>query len=293
MSNQDDINAPIRILLLGSDTEIGSALLAFSKDQNEFEWLCPSESVLLGSQVETELETLQYDVVIDALSLRHALQDDYSKVQHVLSLLSEKKTAPIMMISSVRVFSGEKSASYLETDEPDGTDSYAQVLIASEEIVLRHEENIVLRTGWLFSGHSDDFVCRTLGLIQDGVNLAYKDNLVGCPTPVSDLARVALSVIKQRHYGAKNTGIYHYCCAEEISWIGLVEAILATSGQMDPKVNVEVESIEDSLMVMDGEVTQIKRQSLSCRRVFNHYGVKQRPWRSSLRNLVKELYKTN
>ena len=100
-------------------------------------------------------------------------------------------------------------------------------------------------------------------------------------------------MIKQRHYGAKNTGIYHYCCAEEISWIGLVEAILATSGQMDPKVNVEVESIEDSLMVMDGEVTQIKRQSLSCRRVFNHYGVKQRPWRSSLRNLVKELYKTN
>lgn len=294
MSNPKDINSPIRILLLGSDTEVGSALLSFSKDQDEFEWICPTESQLFGEHSILEGEYEEFDTVIDALSLRYALQDGYVKVQELLKLINDRFMAPVMMISTVRVFSGDKAVSYLETDIPDGMDSYAQMLGESESIVLSKEQNIVLRTGWLFSGNSDDFVCRTLGLIQDGVNLTYKDNLIGSPTPVSDLSRVILSIIKQRHYGAQNTGVYHYCCAEEISWVGLVEAILATSGQLDPKANVvEVESINDSLAAMEGDVPQVKRQSLSCRKVFNHYGVKQRPWRSSLRNLVKDLYKSN
>ena len=42
--------------------------------------------------------------------------------------------------------------------------------------------------------------------------------------------------------------------------------------------------------VESSDQTLLRRQSLSCRKIFNHFGVKQRPWRASLRNLVKELY---
>ncbi|MGO3345119.1 MAG: sugar nucleotide-binding protein [Marinomonas sp.] len=290
MTDKQDINAPVRVLLLGAESEVGAALLAFSNEQSDIHWICPQEKVLLGEDAADELASIAYDVVIDALSLRLALQDDYSTFKETLVLLS-KGDVPVMMLSSARVFSGESNTPYLETDEPDSDDPYARMLIASESIVLSNPENIVLRTGWLFSGNGDDFVCRTLGLIQNGVNLAYKDNLIGSPTPVSDLARVVLSLVKQRHYGASNTGIYHYCCAEEISWVRLVEAILATSSQFDPKAQVEVESLESVFPDEDGVVIQVKRQSLSCRKIFNNYGVKQRPWRSVLRNLVKELYK--
>ncbi len=54
-----------------------------------------------------------------------------------------------------------------------------------------------------------------------------------------------------------------------------------------------MESIENSLLSMEEDIPRVKKQSLSCRKVFNHYGVKQRPWRSSLRKLVKELYKSS
>jgi dTDP-4-dehydrorhamnose reductase len=291
LNTVQDINAPIRILLLGSNTEVGSSLLQLSKEKKEFEWLCPEESVLLDSNAEAQLELMQFDVIIDALSLRYALQDDYYGFQSVLRYLSDSVEAPLIMLSSARVFSGDKDAPYAETDEPDSTESYAQALIAAESIVLNNPKNIVLRTGWLFSGKGDDFVCRTLGLIQDGVDLAYKDDLIGSPTPISDLVRVIFSIIKQRYYGSQNTGIYHYCCAEEISWIGLVEAIVATSGQFDPKAQVEVEAING--VFPDVQHNVMRRQSLSCRRVFNHFGIKQRPWRLKLRNLVKELYQTN
>jgi dTDP-4-dehydrorhamnose reductase len=289
LNNTQDINAPIRILLLGSNTEVGASLLSFSAGKNEFEWLCPEESMLLDVTRRAELEAMQFDVVIDALSLRHALQSDYAKFQSTLRYLSEQGRASLIMLSSARVFSGNKDVPYSEIDVPDSSDPYALALIEAEKIVLSHPENIVLRTGWLFSGKGDDFVCRTLGLIQDGVNLAYKDDLIGSPTPVSDLVRVILSVVKQGHYGAKNKGVYHYCCAEEISWVGLVEAIVATSSQFDPKAQVEVEAISDAFPEVQDMVV-MKRQSLSCRKIFNHFGIKQRPWRSKLRNLVKELY---
>jgi dTDP-4-dehydrorhamnose reductase len=287
-----DINAPIRILLLGSGTEVGSSLLQLSKEKNEFFWICPEESLLLDVNRRAELDDMQFDVVIDALSLRYALQSDYEKFQSTLQYFSDRANAPLIMISSARVFSGNKEVPYAETDTPDSTEPYAQALIAAESIVLSNPDNIVLRTGWLFSGQGDDFVCRTLGLIQDGVNLAYKDDLIGSPTPVSDLVRVILSMVNQGHYGAENKGVYHYCCAEEISWIRLVEAIVATSGQFDPKAQVEVEAIGDSFPEVQ-ETSAMQRQSLSCRKIFNHFGIKQRPWRSKLRSLVKELYKAN
>ncbi|UTV98715.1 sugar nucleotide-binding protein [Marinomonas rhizomae] len=292
MNNTQDINAPIRILLLGSGTEVGSSLLLLSEAKTEFEWLCPEESLLLDVERRAELDDMQFDVIVDALSLRYALQSDYGKFQSTLRYLSEQAGAPLIMISSARVFSGNKDAAYAETDVPDSLEPYAKALIEAESVVLSSPNNIVLRTGWLFSGKGDDFVCRTLGLIQDGVNLAYKDDLIGSPTPVSDLVRVILSMVNQGHYGAQNKGVYHYCCAEEISWIRLVEAILATSSQFDPKAQVEVEAIGDSFPEVQ-EASTMKRQSLSCRKIFNHFGIKQRPWRSKLRSLVKELYQAS
>jgi dTDP-4-dehydrorhamnose reductase len=70
-----------------------------------------------------------------------------------------------------------------------------------------------------------------------------------------------------------------------------VEAIIATSGQFDPKAQVEVEAIGDEFS--EAQESVMRRQSLSCRKIFNHFGIKQRPWRSKLKNLVKGLYQVS
>lgn len=285
LTRVENINAPIRVLLLGSNTEVGSSLLELGQERSEFEWLCPDESVLLGDDAKSQLQEMQFDVAIDALSIRSALQDDFREYQSTLAYLSEEVDAPLIMISSARVFLGDKSVAYCEDDTPDGTSPYALSLIEAESIVINNSKNTVLRTGWLFSGKGDDFVCRTLERIQDGANLAYKEDLIGSPTPVSDLARVIFSVINQGYYGAENTGVYHYCGAEEISWGGLVESIVVTSSQLQPDFQKSIEVISEVSL----EDVDKRRQSLSCRKIFNHFGVKQRPWRSNLRSLVKEL----
>ncbi len=290
MNVERGINAPIRIMLLGCDTVVGEELLLFSSDLPEIEWRALSCNELLKYDYSAGfLKDIDCDVIIDALSIDRSLDSRYPKFRDELAHYSGETNIQIVMISSALVFSGNKETAYDETDLPDAQDPYSLSLSVSEKCFLAHSQNIVLRTGWLFSGKNDDFVCRTIDLIKKGVNLAHNDNFVGSPSPVSDLARVTLTMIKQNYYGSVNTGIYHYCCSEEISWYGFVEAILVTAGQFDAKALVSVEAIRNCFPDSE-DIVLVKRQSLSCRRIFNHFGVKQRPWRASLRQQVKDLY---
>ncbi|MFT2110202.1 sugar nucleotide-binding protein [Marinomonas sp. 2405UD68-3] len=290
MNCERDINAPIRVVLLGCDTVVGEELLLFSNNLSEFEWHTLSCSELLKHDYSTELlQDVGCDVIIDALSIDRSLDSRYPTFRDAVADYSAKTNTQVVMISSALVFSGDKETAYDESDLPDSQDPYSVSLSVAEKCFLSHAQNIVLRTGWLFSGKNDDFVCRTIDLIKQGANLAHNDSFVGSPSPVSDLARVTLTIIKQHYYGSTNTGVYHYCCSEEISWYGFVEAILATAGQFDAKALVSVEAINNCFPDSE-DIILVKRQSLSCRRIFNHFGVKQRPWRASLRQQVKDLY---
>ncbi|WP_417552440.1 sugar nucleotide-binding protein [Marinomonas fungiae] len=290
MTTLENINAPMRVVLLGSDTELGRAIRQYYDNDYDFDWLeVPCHEVL--AKVSSSVLDQQYcDAIIDAYSLRSALQNDYDQYLELLGTLVLRDTCPLFyMLSGVQVFLGEKESSYLETDEPDARSRFARRLVEAEQKVLSSERHIVLRTGWLFSGAQDDFIANTINLVRAGSPIEFHDTAIGCPTPVSDVARVLLSVVKQRHYGALNSGVYHYCCSEEISWMGLVEAVLTTAGQFDPKAQSALELIGDTANALE-MATEIKRQSLSCRKIFGHYGIKQRSWRPVLRALIRDMY---
>jgi len=70
----------------------------------------------------------------------------------VYVILSEKNDAPLIMISSARVFSGSKNVPYAEMDVPDSTDPYAQALIEAESIVLNNLRILCCERVGLFSG---------------------------------------------------------------------------------------------------------------------------------------------
>lgn len=290
MTKQRDINAPMKVVLLGSDTELGRAILNYYDNDFDFDWLqTPCDEVI--SVLRSSIIDTQYcDAVIDAYSLRSVTQDDYQEYLETLKQVVGREQCPLMyMLSGVQVFTGDKDASYLENDEANGRSRHAKRLIEAESIVLSSDKNIVLRTGWLFSGAQDDFVSNTINLVKKGVKIEFHDTAIGCPTPVTDVARVLLSVVKQRHYGAQNTGVYHYCCSEEVSWMGLVEAVLTTSSQFDVQAQTALESMGDTASALEMAI-EVKRQSLSCRKIFNHFGIKQRSWRPVLRGLIKDLY---
>ena len=291
MSNEKVINAPIKILLLGSDTNVGQGFIAFASDLAEFVLTPLSQaSFLEASTLDSHIN--QYDVVLDALSLNVESNDDYMAQISGFNQQVSESNIKMFMLSSVSVFTGNKGVAYEENELPDNEEKDAKQLANIESLVLADENGIVLRSGWLFGGEKNDFVANTLSSLKGDQNISLQDDFIGNPTPISDLVRVAFSLIKQRHYGAENTGVYHYACAEDISWFGFAEAISANAKQFNMPLQANLQPINE-YQAESSELTLLRRQSLSCRKIFNHFGVKQRPWRASLRALVKDLYQMN
>lgn len=295
---EKDINSPIKILLLGGDSEVGEVFLHCIDPLAEFDVTHLSTADLLQSGF-SEDEQQSYDCIVDAVSLEGLPSKQNMDIVSCYTQWASKLSIRVLMFSSVEVFSGLKGSNYSESDEPDSQTKAGKVLAQVEEIVLKNPENIVLRSGWLFGGKSfsqkmeGDFIGHVIRQAKNEEELDYSQDVLGCPTPVEDLIRVGLSIIKQRHYGSENTGIYHYCCAEEISWMGYAKAILMLANQYDPNFNNSIDMLNEDSMDSVETVSEPVRLSLSCREIFNHFGVKQRPWRLSLKNLVKELYQIN
>jgi dTDP-4-dehydrorhamnose reductase len=291
LASEREINAPIKILLLGSDSNIGLEFLRFSNDLAEFSLTpCTQDQFNQADFITERFE--QYDVVLDALSLGAKADEKYSMQIKACNQALLESDISMFMLSSVAVFSGSKEAAYEEHEVPDSTINEGKQLAAIEALVLRDDMGVVLRSGWLFGFAENDFVADTLASFVAGKEVSLQDDYIGNPTPISDLVRVAFSLIKQRYYGAENSGVYHYSCAEDISWFGFGEAISVNATQFNLQLQAGLTPINE-YQAESSELTLLRRQSLSCRKIFNHFGVKQRPWRASLRNLVKELYQTN
>ena len=289
MPNEKDINAPIKILLLGSDTNIGEEFLSFSTELNEFSLTSLTQENFYQTQFSVS-SFEHYDVVLDALSIG-ADAGDYAQIKACNIMLQEADVS-MFMLSSVEVFSGDKGAAYDENEVPDAKSQKGKQLAEIEQLVLKDDNSIVLRSGWLFGCKQQDFVASILSKLKLGEPVLLEDDLLGNPTPISDLVRVAFSLIKQRHFGSKNAGVYHYSCAEDISWFGFGEAVLTNASQFNIQFQASLQATSSSQAEVT-DLTLLRKQSLSCRKIFNHFGVKQRPWRASLRNLVKDLYQMN
>lgn len=291
LASEIEINAPIKILLLGSDSKIGQEFLRFSNDLAEFS-LTPFTQAQFNQANFIDDKFEQYDVVLDALSLGAKADEKYLMQIRACNQAILASDISMFMLSSVGVFKGSKETAYEENEVPDSDTNEGRQLADIERLVLIDEMSVVLRSGWLFGFKEEDFVADTLASFVAGEEVSLQDDFIGNPTPISDLVRVAFSLIKQRYYGAENSGVYHYSCAEDISWFGFGEAITVNATQFNLQLQASLKPINE-YQAESSELTLLRRQSLSCRKIFNHFGVKQRPWRASLRNLVKELYQTN
>ena len=151
-----DINSPIRILLLGSDTDIGETFLYTTDSLNEFVVTAITIDNFLAmdfSVAKGVIENDEYDFIIDTVSVSKSLPSNYINLIEDVNEWASSKHVDVVMLSNSHVFSGITDHSYEESDEPDGKEKYSQRLIRVEKTFLSNDCNIILRTGWLFDSH--------------------------------------------------------------------------------------------------------------------------------------------
>ena len=119
----------------------------------------------------------------------------------------QKAGAVLVHISTDYVFDGIKNTPYTEEDATNPINVYGASKREGELAVLSYEKGIVIRTSWIYSLHSKNFLAAIPRLLRSSKEpLRIEHSQKNSPTYAPHLAE-ALFVLMQR--GITN-GLYHY-----------------------------------------------------------------------------------
>jgi dTDP-4-dehydrorhamnose reductase len=296
-------SGPIKLLVTGAGGQIGSELARMGANDPFFSIIAMDHQGLDITKPDAVRETLDHylpDYVINTAAFNRvdAAEFDNKRCYQVntdgvgiLAQACSDLSIPIVHLSTDHVFDGHYASGYGEEDEVSPLGVFGDSKYQGEQLLQQHQpKHLILRLSWVFSTRGYNYVLRTLDKARSQKAIEAADDRQGCPTSAKDVARVILAMLKQVENGAESWGIYHYCGAEITTRYRFTEAILAGAGQyeaLQTEVIVPVPSKE-----LHTEVERPASSVLKCQKILRSFGIKQKPWRSELSTVLKEIYST-
>lgn len=200
-----------------------------------------------------------------------------------LARVATARLIPIVHISTDYVFDG-KGENPFPTDASTGPlGVYGQTKLAGEQ-ALRDAGGayVNLRTSWVFSAHSNNFVktMLRLGAERDALNIVADQ--IGGPTPAADIASACLKIARRLYEGIGPYGDFHYSGAPDVSWADFAREILAQSG-----LSCTVTDIPTS--AYPTPAARPLNSRLDCSKADQMFGLPRPNWRAGLANVLAEL----
>lgn len=200
---------------------------------------------------------------------------------------------PVVHISTDYVFDGSKESPYVEGDAPAPTSVYGASKLAGEEAVLAaHGDAAVLRTAWVYSPFSANFVKTMLRLAGDREEVGVVADQRGNPTSALDIAATVIRVLDNlaKSDDAALRGVFHMTGSGEASWAEFAEAIFSASAAAGgPSARVRAIATSDY-------PTPAKRPAnsrLDSSKLARVHGIRLPDWRKSTGEVVTRLVRSN
>ena len=185
------------------------------------------------------------------------------------------RSVAFVNFSSDYVFDGTKRTPYVESDEPNPMNTYGNSKLAGEmEGFSEYPDMLLVRSSWLVSGGSPNFVATVLRRAREGT-IRVVDDQIGVPNISDDLALATLEALD-----AGVTGTLHLSSSGECSWFQLARRALELA-EMDPELVQPISTEEYGAGVM--------RPTYGVLASERETGIELPSWQQSLPTVVKEM----
>lgn len=208
-----------------------------------------------------------------------------------LAIVCHDLKIPLVHISTDYVFNGKLERPYTEEDPPSPISTYGKSKWEGERAIRDILENhIIVRTSWLYSKRGKNFVKTILQLAHQKSELRIVNDQFGSPTWTKDLAEAVATILRQISLDSKKViwGTYHYCGKGETTWHGFAQAIVEEASRYETLRTSRIVPISTREYPTPAE--RPKYSTLDCRKIEENFGVNIKPWRESLRFMLKEFY---
>lgn len=133
---------------------------------------------------------------------------DNTLLTEIISAAAARVGSKFVYISSTGVYGDYQKQAYTEYSQTRPTTHHHRSKLLGEQIALKERESLVIRTGWLFGGASQNkknFVARRIeeAVRSNGVIYSNEEQQ-GNPTYVNDVADYILLLIKDKQRGIFN-----------------------------------------------------------------------------------------
>ncbi len=298
---REHTSAPKRVLITGANGQVGwelqrtvpAGIEIIALDRNSLD-------IRDLDQVNKVVAELAPDIVINA-----AAYTDVDKAEQepelafainatgagYLAKASFEQEARFIHISTDFIFDGTLAKPYLPDDLPNPLNVYGSSKLEGEKQVskLTQGQAIIIRTAWVYSAHGHNFVKTMLRLFKERTELNVVVDQVGTPTWANGFARIIWKMMEKPNIH----GIFHWTGAGVASWYDFAIAIQEEAlmiGLLDKAIEiVPIPSKSYPLPAPRPNSSLLDKSSLYEILDCVECGFSTRHWRSSLREMLKEL----
>ena len=214
-----------------------------------------------------------------------------SKLPLALAEITNHLNIPVIHLSNAYVFDGLKRLSYNENDETNPQGIYGLASLQGEQAIRKHPFHVIIRSGWLFGRNKT-------GRINSWIRVAKRDNgkvpvsrRRFSPTYTMHLAAAILAISKQIECDANVWGTYHYSSLETKLEYEFVEQVIKYAASHDEKIYQLLNSL--SIVEREAYSPEVLNSTLSSKKLFDTFGIKQKSWHGDLQKVIELLYDRN
>ena len=151
----------------------------------------------------------------------------------VMAEEAERRGAGLIHFCNDMVFDGAGERPYRESDTPEPKNQMARTkLLGTAAIEASGVHHMILRTGWLYSTHGDNYVKRIIDLLSYRNTITLPSDHFGCPTSTQWLAKTIATVLSRANgdylpWLEQNGGLFHVSMLGYGSRVDVADQILA------------------------------------------------------------------
>jgi len=295
-----DISDSLSFFILGSDGQVGMALCQYLSERQIPHLSLSTQELQAPNVLKERLASVSCRYVVNTVCEEpsEGVEPDWGRWAAIASDVAvscEEQEKVLFHISSAKVFSGESPRAYVETDEPGPKSDLGKAYWEIEQQTAKQcEMSIILRVSWLFSEQVDNFLTRLVGAAIRQESLQVSGKLRGCPTDAHVVARVIVAIAEQVDCGTSEPplwGTYHYADSDACSMHTFAKTVITVVKSM---AEVRVETIEEGeTQTMVDTIAEQENYELSCKKILSTFGIKQRPWRRGVHEVLKHKFSSN
>ena len=307
--NIREIMAPIKILLLGKNGQVGwelqrslapiGDLVALDSDSNDY---CGNFTNLAG--LAETIRAIAPQIIVNAAAHtavdRAESEPELARTINALApavLAQEARRVGAWLVhySTDYVFDGSGDSPRAESDETGPLSVYGNTKLEGESAIIESGcKHLIFRTSWVYAARGGNFAKTMLKLAQERDALKVIDDQIGAPTGAELLADVTAHAIRKAVISSDVSGLYHLVASGEISWHGYASFVIEFARQHGVEVKVASDAIQ---AVSTSAFPTPARRPLNSRllntKLQNTFDINLPGWQSGVTRLLTEILSAN